>query len=125
MKKEISRRRFLKIGVATLGTAALCGFESIGMAGQVSGSKALMFEELKEKEMPHVIVKLWPGKSGQQKAQLADAIVNDIVEILRYGEDSISVAIEEVKPEDWAEEVYKPDIINKQDKLYKKPGYSM
>jgi len=34
-----------------------------------------------------------------------------------------SVAIEEVRPEDWAEEVYKPDIERNPDKIYKKPGY--
>jgi len=32
--------------------------------------------------------------------------------------------IEEVKSQDWAEKVYKPDIQNKWDKLYKKPGYN-
>ena len=29
--------------------------------------------------MPHVIVKLWPGRSEQEKQQLADAIVKDVV----------------------------------------------
>ena len=53
--------------------------------------------------MPHVIVKLWPGKSEEQKTRLA----------------------EEIKPQDWAEEVYKPDIVNNSEKLYKKPGYTM
>ena len=37
----------------------------------------------------------------------------------------VSVAIEEVKPQDWAEKVYKPDIVNSSEKLYKKPGYKM
>jgi 4-oxalocrotonate tautomerase len=32
--------------------------------------------------------------------------------VLKYGEESVSVAIEEIKPEDWAEKVYKPDIVN-------------
>jgi 4-oxalocrotonate tautomerase len=31
--------------------------------------------------------------------------------------------MEEVKPEDWTEKVYKPDIQVKWDKLYQKPGY--
>jgi 4-oxalocrotonate tautomerase len=75
--------------------------------------------------MPHVIVKLWPGKSEQQKARLAEAIANDVMDVLDYGEESVSVAIEEVKPQDWAEKVYKPDIVNKPDQLYKKPGYTM
>jgi 4-oxalocrotonate tautomerase len=75
--------------------------------------------------MPHVIVKLWPGRSEQQKIRLAEEIVKDVVNVLNYGEESVSVAIEEVKPEDWAETVYEPDIINKSEKLYKKPGYTM
>ena len=45
--------------------------------------------------------------------------------ILHYGEESVSVAIEEVRSQDWAQEVYKPDIQQKWDKLYKKPGYTM
>jgi len=32
--------------------------------------------------MPHVIVKLWPGKSEQQKTRLAEAITKDVMEIL-------------------------------------------
>jgi len=28
--------------------------------------------------LPHVIVKLWPGKSAEQKRQLSDAIVSDV-----------------------------------------------
>ena len=74
--------------------------------------------------MPHVIVKLWPGKSEQQKTQLADAITKDVMRIFHYGEDSVSVAMEEVSASDWEEKVYKPDIIAKLDKLYKKPGYA-
>jgi 4-oxalocrotonate tautomerase len=75
--------------------------------------------------MPHVIVKLWPGKSEEQKRRLADAISKDVMNILNYGEESVSVAIEEVSPKSWAEKVYKPDIVNNSDKLYKKPGYTM
>jgi len=75
--------------------------------------------------MPHVIVKLWPGKSEQQKTQLTDAIVKDVMNATGYGEESVSVAIEEVKSRDWAEQVYKPDILKSWEKLYKKPGYTM
>jgi 4-oxalocrotonate tautomerase len=75
--------------------------------------------------MPHVIVKLWPGKSEQQKRRLADTISKDVMNILNYGEESVSVAIEEVSSKSWAEKVYKPDILDNSDKLYKKPGYTM
>ena len=73
--------------------------------------------------MPHVIVKLWPGKSEQQKARLSEEIAKDVMNVLNYGEESVLVAFEEVKPEDWAEKVYKPDIQKKWDKLCKKPRY--
>jgi len=73
--------------------------------------------------MPHVIVKLWPGKSEQQKNRLAEAIIKHVMDILHYGEESVSVAMEEVKSQDWIEKVYRPDIRNQWDKLYKKPGY--
>ena len=73
--------------------------------------------------MPHVIVKLWPGKSEQQKTRLAEAITKDVMNILDYGEESVSVAMEEVRAQDWIEKVYKPEVKNKWDSLYKKPGY--
>ena len=75
--------------------------------------------------MPHVIVKLWPGNSEQQKAQLADAIAKDVMNVLGFGEESISVSMEEVEPRDWSEKVFKPDIVNKPNQLYKKPGYDL
>ena len=75
--------------------------------------------------MPHVIVKLWPGKSERQKAKLAEAITKNVTDVLGYGEESVSVAMEEVEPRDWAEKVFKPDIVNKPDQLYKKPGYGL
>jgi 4-oxalocrotonate tautomerase len=75
--------------------------------------------------MPHVIVKLWPGKSEQQKVRLALNITKDVMNVLHYGEESVSVAFEEVEPGDWAAEVYQPDIVSNAAKLYKKPGYTM
>jgi Tautomerase enzyme len=39
--------------------------------------------------MPHVIVKLWPGKTEQQKTRLAEAITKDVMGILHYSEESV------------------------------------
>ena len=75
--------------------------------------------------MPHVIVKLWPGKSEKQKKRLADAITRDVMGTLDYGEESVSVALEEISPAEWAEKVYRPDIVQNAARLYKKPGYTM
>ena len=74
--------------------------------------------------MPHVIVKLFPGRSEDQKIKLADEIAKDVVAIAKCDEKSVSVAFEEIEKEDWAEKVYKLDILNKKDSLYKEPGYN-
>ena len=74
--------------------------------------------------MPHVIVKLYPGRSEEQKIKLADEIVKDVVAIAKCDEKSVSVAFEEIEKEDWAEKVYKPDIRNVRGSLYKEPGYN-
>jgi 4-oxalocrotonate tautomerase len=73
--------------------------------------------------MPHVIVKMWPGPSEQQKRRLADQITRDVVALLDLDDASVSVAIEEVNPAEWLETVYRRDIVPRMDQLYKKPGY--
>jgi len=74
--------------------------------------------------MPHVIVKLWTGKSEQQKKKLAEEVNKVVASTLNYGEESVSVGIEDVEPKDWTEKVYKPDILGKPQTIYKKPGYA-
>lgn len=63
--------------------------------------------------MPHVIVKLYPGRSEEQKIKFADEIAKDVVAIACCDEKSVSVAFEEIEKQDWAEKVYKPDILDK------------
>jgi len=75
--------------------------------------------------MPHVIVKLYSGRSEKQKSGIAEAITKAIIASTGNGEESVSVAIEDVAPSDWVEKVYKPDILAKPDTLYKKPGYDL
>lgn len=74
--------------------------------------------------MPHVIIKLYPGRSEEQKKKIAEAIAKDIVAIAKCDESSVSVAFEEIDKQDWAEKVYKVDILNKKETLYKEPGYN-
>jgi 4-oxalocrotonate tautomerase len=75
--------------------------------------------------MPHVIVKLLPGRSEQQKAKLAEEVSEAVMTALDCDESSVSVAIEEVPSGDWTERVYRPDIIGNMDRVYKKPGYDL
>lgn len=74
--------------------------------------------------MPHVIVKMYPGRSEQVKNRLVREIVKNVVAIAMCEEKSVSVAIEEIEPADWPEKVYKPDILDRRDILYKEPGYN-
>jgi 4-oxalocrotonate tautomerase len=46
-----------------------------------------------------------------------------VTSTLNYGEESVSVGIEDVQPKNWTEQVYRPDIIGKPGTIYKKPGY--
>jgi 4-oxalocrotonate tautomerase len=72
--------------------------------------------------MPHVLVKLYSGRSQQQKTKLAVAVTKAIVMTLKCGDEAVSVAIEDVDPQAWTAEVYKPDILNNPN-IYKRPGY--
>lgn len=73
--------------------------------------------------MPHVIVKLWPGKSDAQKRDLSAAIVRDVTRILNYGDEAVSVGSEGVQPDGWTAQVYEPDIRGRWNTLTKEPGY--
>ena len=103
----------------------LDGKTSSGWNRSATTSTSLSKARSEERTMPHVIVKLWPGKSEQQKRRLAEAITKDIATVLHYGDESVSVALEEVAAAEWGEKVYRPDIVEKAATLYKKPGYEM
>lgn len=72
--------------------------------------------------MPHVIVKLFRGRSEKQKKELAEELTRTVMSVLGSREDAISVGIEDIAPEDWAELVNKPDVLSKPDTIYKRPG---
>jgi len=74
--------------------------------------------------MPHVVVKLCPGKSEQQKSRLALEITDSVMSVLNYGAEFVSVGFEEVESQEWTEKVYHPDIEAKWEQLYKKPEYN-
>ena len=75
--------------------------------------------------MPHIVVKLWPGESEESKRKLAGEITQSVKNSFGYGPETVSVAYEEIASSEWAERVYRPEILPNLDKLYKKPGYRM
>jgi 4-oxalocrotonate tautomerase len=74
--------------------------------------------------MPHIIVKMYPGRSEDMKKDMVSKISKAITDSLNADESIISIAIEEVEQDKWNETVYKPDISQKEHTLYKKPGYT-
>ena len=73
--------------------------------------------------MPHIIVKLYPGRSDELKTNLANKLTQALVEAIGAKEESISVDIQEVQPESWKKGVFKTEILANYNRLYKKPGY--
>jgi 4-oxalocrotonate tautomerase len=67
---------------------------------------------------------MYAGRSEKDKAKLADEMTRAVSSVLNYGDEAISVGIEDVEPKDWVEKVYRPDILGKPKTIYKKPGYN-
>jgi len=74
--------------------------------------------------MPHITVKLWPGRSEEIKRNLAEKIAKDVSEELKTDIGHVSVSFEEVAREDWEKDVYNKDIRNNEHNLYYKPNYN-
>lgn len=51
--------------------------------------------------MPHVTVKLFEGRSGEKKEELALALRKCVTEVLGCESGHVTVALQDVKPEDW------------------------
>ena len=72
--------------------------------------------------MPHIVVKMFPGRTPEQKQILADALTQAMIATLQTPADAISVAMEK---RDWMDKVAKPEIAGKAATLFKKPGYDI
>ena len=130
MSEKLTRRGFMVKSAVALGSVVVAG----ELTGGFGAEAMTWFEALaskttsatiREGTMPHVSVKLWPGRSEEEKKLLAEAITEAVVRFTGSSEPSVSVSIEEVPSGDWKEKVYDPEIRGKSEYLYKKPGYSM
>ncbi len=72
--------------------------------------------------MPHIVVKLWPGRDEEIKNNLAKRIAQNVAEELKVDLGDVSVAIEEVKKSDWGDQVYKKEIKDNKN-IYLQPEY--
>ncbi|OQB16090.1 MAG: 2-hydroxymuconate tautomerase [Firmicutes bacterium ADurb.Bin193] len=73
--------------------------------------------------MPHVVVKMYKGRSEEQKQALTRRVSEALIETVGCSDDHISVAIEEYDRKEWGEKVFYPEIMANMDSLYKKPNY--
>ncbi len=55
--------------------------------------------------MPHINVKMFPGRSEDQKKELADKLRQCAQESLGCPAEVLSVSVEDVNPESWNSEV--------------------
>ena len=53
--------------------------------------------------MPIVRVEMWPGRTQEQKQELARAITDDVVRIVKTTPEATIVIFEEVAKENWAQ----------------------
>jgi 4-oxalocrotonate tautomerase len=74
--------------------------------------------------MPHVTVKLYAGRSEQQKQKLADELAEAVTMAIGSSDSSISVAVVDIDPEEWLSSVYESEIKGNPH-LYKLPGYKV
>ena len=66
----------------------------------------LMWGNQEHRFMPHIVVKLWPGRTEQQKKRLTEAITRDVSRIFDLDDGYISIAFEEIEADDWDDKVY-------------------
>jgi len=73
--------------------------------------------------MPHVIVKLLAGRTVEQKARIAEEVTKALIAAIDCPETSVSIGIEDVAREALDRDGLYPDILEKPETIYKKPGY--
>lgn len=73
--------------------------------------------------MPHITVKMYPGRSDAEKQLLADNLATLLHDTMGYKRESVSVAVVEVEPSRWMQDVYEPEITQGGATLLRRPGY--
>ncbi|MBR1722738.1 MAG: tautomerase family protein [Treponema sp.] len=73
--------------------------------------------------MPHIAIKMYPGRDEETKKRLAQAILETASNELNRGKEHFSVSIEDVPQENWKEAVYDKVVADKNTLI--QPGYTM
>jgi len=73
--------------------------------------------------MPHVNIKHFPSLTKAQQEMLGTEITQVITRVIQCHEDVVSIALEEIDPVIWDEQVYQPEILGRKELLCKLPNY--
>ena len=72
--------------------------------------------------MPHIAVKMLKGRTEEQKKKLSAALVKALTKELGCSEHYVTCTIEDYDAREW-QDVFKSEITDKRDKVYKKAEY--
>lgn len=74
--------------------------------------------------MPHITIKCYKGRSKEQLQMIADKIASCAAEEFELSKDVVSVSIEEIDKDKWAE-IYHNEIYGNTDTLFVEPKYTV
>ncbi len=72
--------------------------------------------------MPHISVKMLEGRTEEQKKKLSQALVKALTKELGCSEHYVTCTIEDFNAKEW-QDVFKEEITDKPEKVYKKAEY--
>lgn len=72
--------------------------------------------------MPHISLKMLEGRTPEQKAKVAAALVDTLCRELGVGKSHVTLSIEDFDAVEW-QDVFRRDVTEKADKLFAKPMY--
>lgn len=73
--------------------------------------------------MPHITLKMYQGRTEEQKKAVTEALAETLQKTLGCAEEHVSISIYDYDPKEWGEKVFYPEIMHDEKHLYKKPGY--
>lgn len=71
--------------------------------------------------MPHIVVNIWPGRTDETKAELANRLALETAEVLKMDAEYVSVGFHEVPEADW-DAFCEREIEEKPEEIFKRPG---
>ena len=77
----------------------------------------------KEIFMPHITIQMYPGRDGETKKKVAEAVLEAASKALAREKEHFSVSIKDVPQDEWKEKIY--DKVLKDPDTIIQPGYKM